>query len=224
MRVINTDGRRTTPVPGLVRPFVEAVNVGQVGVLAGRRPRRTAIVKRAVSGPVRVSSGGLEGDEQADLSVHGGCDKAVHAYAIEDIRYWEAEFDCTLGAGAFGENLTLRGMDPNAAVIGERWTVGTTLLEVSQPRFTCATLGVRVGDPSFVRRFANGGRPGVYLRVLQEGLVRAGDPVEVVLRPAHGVTARLVFDAALDHALATRALDAAELPADLRQWLEGRAR
>jgi MOSC domain-containing protein YiiM len=211
-------------VPAAAPPAVIAVNVGRASELFGRRrPRRTAIVKHAMPGPVRVRVDGLDGDEQVNRAVHGGNDKAVHAYAIEDVGFFVAQLGRPLDSAAFGENLTLRGMDLGAAVIGERWAVGTTILEVSQPRYPCATLGVRLNDPSFVRRFARAGRPGVYLRVLRDGVIRAGDLVDVITRPVHGVTARLVFDAALDHTLAAQALAAEQLPADLRAWLERRA-
>jgi len=163
------------------------------------------------------------GDDQADRTVHGGPDKAVYAYAIEETRIWEEELGRELGAGAFGENLTTEGVDVSGAVIGERWRVGTTLLEVVQPRFPCFKLGLKMGDPGFVRTFARGSRPGVYLRILEEGELAAGDPVSIEGRPDHGVTSRLVYDAILvDEDLIPQALRAPELIPSLVEALGGR--
>jgi MOSC domain-containing protein YiiM len=167
----------------------------------------------------------LRGDDQADRSVHGGPDKAVYAYGAEDAEAWEAELGRVLGPGAFGENLTVRGLPVSEAVIGERWAVGSTLLEVAQPRLPCFKLGIRMGDPGFLKRFARSGRPGAYLRVLREGDIGAGDPIEVVSRPSHGVTSALVARAILgERELLATALLAPELPSDMRDWLAARAK
>jgi len=169
---------------------------------------------------VLVRGVNLDGDEQADRSVHGGPDKAVYAYAIEETRAWEAEVGRELGPGAFGENLTTEGIDVSGALLGERWQVGTTLLEVVQPRLPCFKLGLRMNDPSFVRRFAHASRPGAYLRIVQEGDLGAGDTVAVDTGalPEHGVTLRLVFDALLvDHSLIPQALEAPQLIPSLRE-------
>src|SRR5206468_10119288 len=96
----------------------------------------------------------LVGDEQADGAVHGGPHKAVYAYAIEDVRLWEQELGRSLGEAAFGQNLTTEGIDVSGAVIGERWLVGTTLLEVAQPRLPCYKLALRIGEPGHVKTFA----------------------------------------------------------------------
>lgn len=199
-----------------------SVNVGlPEDVDTGRRVVSTAIWKQPVAGRVEVRGVNLAGDAQADLTVHGGRDKAVYAYAIEETREWEAEAGRDLGAGAFGENLTTVGVDVSGAVIGERWRVGSTLLEVVQPRFPCFKLGIRLGDPLWVRRFAHGSRPGAYLRIVEEGDLGAGDAVAVEDRPAHGVTSRLVFDAILiDHSLIPRALEAPDLIPSLRAMMD----
>ena len=155
-----------------------AVSTGgprQVAVRRGR-PFMSAISKEPVAGRVAAGPEGLDGDEQADLRVHGGPDKAVYAYAEEDTAWWEAELGRPLGPGAFGENLTVAGLDVTGAVIGERWRVGTTELEVCQPRQPCSKLGIRFGDPRMVKRFAQVARPGAYLRVLVPGQLGAGDP------------------------------------------------
>jgi MOSC domain-containing protein YiiM len=204
-------------------PRLLSVNVGRPkDVDTGQRVVSTAIWKQPVEGRVEVRGVNLAGDDQADRTVHGGRDKAVYAYAIEETRQWEAEVGRQLGAGAFGENLTTAGVDVSGAVIGERWRVGSTLLEVVQPRFPCFKLGVRMDNPLFVRRFAHGSRPGVYLRIVEEGDLGAGDAVEVETesRPAHGVTSRLVFDAVLvDHSLIPQALEAPQLIPSLREWM-----
>jgi MOSC domain-containing protein YiiM len=202
-----------------------SVNVGRPRTVPrGRRTARTAIWKAPVDGRVAVRGVNVDGDEQADRRVHGGPDKAVYAYAREDTAWWETELGAALGPGAFGENLTLAGVDATGALIGERWAIGTTLLEVCQPRFPCFKLGLRFGDPRMVRRFARAGRPGAYLRIVREGELGAGDAVELVDRPDHGVTIALVNDAVLhDRALVPRILDAPQLAASLRKWAEEEA-
>jgi MOSC domain-containing protein YiiM len=205
---------------------VEAVNVGLPRtVQVDGPPVLTAIWKTPVEGRVPLRGVNLRGDDQADRSVHGGPDKAVYAYAAEDIEWWESELGEPLGHAPFGENLTVRGIPVSDAVIGERWAIGSALLEVAQPRLPCFKLGLRIGDPRFPRRFAEAGRPGAYLRVVREGLVGAGDPIEVVSRPAHGVTTALVARAILrEPELLPAALRASQLPAELHAWLGRRAR
>jgi MOSC domain-containing protein YiiM len=184
----------------------------------------TAIWKHPVEGRVPLRGVNLRGDDQADRSVHGGPDKAVYAYADEDTRLWEAELGRSLGDAPFGENLTVGGMPVSEAVIGERWAVGSALLEVAQPRLPCFKLGLRMGDPRFLKRFADAARPGAYLRVVEEGDIAAGDPIEVVSRPAHGVTSALVSRAVLgERGVLGEALRAPELADDLRGWLVKRA-
>jgi MOSC domain-containing protein YiiM len=201
------------------------VNVGKPkAVKVNGHTVLTAIWKRPVDGRVPVRGVNLRGDDQADRTVHGGPDKAVYAYAAEDTESWEAELGVALGPGAFGENLTVRGLPVSEAVIGERWAVGSALLEVAQPRLPCFKLGVRMGDPRFPKRFAAAGRPGAYLRVIREGEIGAGDPIHVVARPAHGVTSALVSRAILrEPQLLAAAQQAPELPADLRAWIGERA-
>ena len=206
---------------------VLSVNVGRPRpVHTGRRVVTTAIWKAPVEGRVAVRGINVDGDEQADRSVHGGPDKAVYAYAIEETREWEAELGRELGPGAFGENLTLAGIDVSGALLGERWRVGTTLLEIVQPRLPCFKLGLRMGDPSFVRRFGRASRPGAYLRIVEEGELGAGDAVEVDFEtlPDHGVTLRLVSDAILlDRGLIPQVLAAPQLIPSLREWMTATA-
>jgi MOSC domain-containing protein YiiM len=200
-----------------------SVNVGlPKAVDTGRRIVETAIWKVPVEGRVKVRHDNLEGDRQADLTVHGGPDKAVYAYAIEETRRWEEELGRELGPGAFGENLTTEGVDVSGALLGERWRVGTTLLEVVQPRLPCFKLGLRMGDPLFVRRFALASRPGAYLRIVEEGELGAGDAIAVQRDEGqeHGVSVRLVSDAILvDRSLIPRALAAPQLIPKLREQM-----
>jgi len=156
-------------------------DAGSVGV--------TAIDKRPVEGRVRVRPYGLHADVQADRKDHGGLDQAVYAYAQEDAEVWAAELGYEVTPGLFGENLRTRGVEASRAVVGERWRIGTALLEVTQPRTPCQTFARRLGSPPrWVRRFTEANRTGAYLRVLENGDLGAGDAVEVVHRPAHGVT------------------------------------
>jgi len=155
-------------------------DAGTVGV--------TAIDKRPVDGRVKVRPLGLYADVQADRANHGGRDQAVYAYAQEDADFWSAELGREVTPGLFGENLRTRGLDVNHAVIGEQWRVGSALLEVTQPRVPCQTFGRRLGEQRWVRRFTQANRTGAYLRVIENGELGAGDTVDVVHRPAHGVT------------------------------------
>jgi MOSC domain-containing protein YiiM len=204
---------------------VESVNVGAArAVEVNGHTVMTAIWKSPVEGRVALRGVNLHGDDQADRTVHGGPDKAVYAYAVEDTAWWEAQLAVPLGAGAFGENLTVRGIPVSEAVIGERWAVGSALLEVAQPRLPCFKLGLRMGDPRFLKRFAAAGRPGAYLRVVNEGGIGAGDLIAVVSRPEHGVTSALVSRALLrEPQLLTAALQAPELADGLRSWIQEQA-
>lgn len=200
---------------------VLSVNVGKPRSYERSRGKvTTAIWKTPVSGRVRTIGVNLEGDEQADRVNHGGWNKAIYAYAADDLRYWEEQLGHTLGPGSMGENLTTSGIDPNEALIGERWAIGTTLLEVSEPRSPCYRLGIRHGDPTLPRRFIAAQRPGTYLRIIQQGDIGAGDRIEVIERPDHTVTVRLAFQAWLiDHSLAPRLRAAPQLSDAWKAWI-----
>ena len=163
--------------------------------LPGRRPGRSGIEKRPVAGRVAVSELGLDGDVQVNRKYHGGEGQAVYAYAQEDADWWSAELDRELPAGRFGENLRTTGVDLTGAVLGERWRVGTALFEVTACRIPCANFERFWGVPRLVKRFTARGASGAYLRVLETWDVGAGDVVEVVARPDHGVTVGLLFRA-----------------------------
>jgi MOSC domain-containing protein YiiM len=190
-------------------PRILSVNVGSPrDVRVGERVIRTAIWKEPVAGRVALRGVNLAGDDQADRSVHGGRDKAVYAYGAE------------LGPAAFGENLTTAGVDLSQARIGERWAVGSALLEVRQSRLPCFKLGLRMGDLGFVRAFAKAERPGAYLAIVREGEIGAGDTIEVVHRPDHGVTMALMHRAILhDHDLLPGLLAAPELMPEWRAYV-----
>jgi MOSC domain-containing protein YiiM len=174
---------------------VVSVNVGRPTPLAtGSRVIESAIVKAPVEGPVAVRGVNLEGDDQADRSVHGGPDQAVYAYASEDIAFWSDVTGLDLGPGAFGENLTTAGIDVSGVRIGERWRIGTVELRVTGPRIPCFKLEARIGVRGFQKQFLHAGRPGAYFAIAEEGELRAGDAVEVVHRPEHDVTPRLIVE------------------------------
>jgi MOSC domain-containing protein YiiM len=206
------------------RAFVVSVHVGRPQTVQTQRAAvTTAIWKNPVEGRVAVRGVNLDGDDQADRSVHGGPDKAVYAYAREEVRAWENELGRDLGEAAFGQNLTTQGIDVSGALIGEQWSVGSTLFEVAQPRLPCFKLGLRIGTPGFVKQFAQASRPGAYLRIIEEGDIGEQDRIEVIRRPDHGITSRMVFDAILrDHALIPTVVRAHQLPTELRSWLTDR--
>ena len=203
---------------------VLSVNVAQMREVERRgRLVRTGIWKLPVEGAIEVRGVNVEGDDQADRKVHGGVDKAVYSYAREDIDWWEAELGQDLPNGVFGENLTVSGLDLGEALIGERWRIGSAVLEVSEPRFPCWKLGARFGDPKMVKRFAAARRPGAYLRILTEGRLAAGDPIEVVSRPAHELTIAVFAHAYLEDRSQLPRLLIPEVSRDWREWVAERA-
>ena len=175
--------------------YLEAVSIG-TSRPAGRGSGRTAIDKHPVDGVARIDPLGVDGDEVADRKHHGGIDQAVYAFAREDYAHWEAELGRPLAAGAFGENLTTVGLDVQGARIGERWRVGGSLLEVTDVRIPCATFADFIDEPHWVRRFTEHGVPGAYLRVIEPGEVRAGDPITLAEARPHDLTVGYAFRAA----------------------------
>jgi MOSC domain-containing protein YiiM len=149
----------------------------------------TAIDKRPVERPLRIRALGVHGDVQADRKYHGGADQAVYAYAEEDAAWFAQDLGREIPPGLFGENLRTRGVDVTGAVIGERWRIGEkVVLEVTSPRTPCGVFERRMGVRGWQRRFDEHGAPGAYFRVIRAGDVQAGDVIEIVDRPAHGVT------------------------------------
>jgi MOSC domain-containing protein YiiM len=142
----------------------------------------TAIYKLPVTGPVMVRKLNIDGDQQGDLTVHGGIDKAVYCYPSEHYETWSAELKRALDRGTFGENLTVAGFLEDLLHIDDVIEVGSAVLQVSQPRYPCFKLGHKMGDQRFLRRFQQSERSGFYCRVLQEGMIEAGDVMQVVRR------------------------------------------
>lgn len=186
---------------------VLSVNRGRAGhpdVAAAEDGELTGIDKRPVAGPVRVAApgprgtggSGLAGDAICDLRHHGGDDQAVYAYAREDLDAWEAVLGRALRNGGFGENLTTAGVDVSGALVGERWRVGReVVLDVSASRIPCRKFATWLGENGWVKRFTAAAVPGAFLRVIEPGEVRAGDPIEILHRPDHEVTVSFLFRA-----------------------------
>jgi MOSC domain-containing protein YiiM len=149
----------------------------------------TGIFKEPVEGTVKVRSLNLDGDRQADLTVHGGRDKAVYAYAVEHYDFWRKELpDMSLPFGMFGENLTTEGLFEKEVNIGDRLRIGTVLFEVTQPRMPCYKLGIKFGRDDILKKFLKSERSGIYFAVLEEGEIKAGDEIEFVSRDEHQIT------------------------------------
>ena len=203
---------------------VVSVNVGQVRTVEHHdRMVPTGIFKVPVDGRVATRGVNLVGDDQADRRAHGGPERALYAYAAEDLDWWSEQLGVEVPPGSMGENLTVRGIDVTNALAGERWRAGSVLVEVTSPRVPCFKLGIRMGDGRFPQRFAEARRPGAYLRIVEHGDVGAGDEVVVVHRPSHAVTVGLVATAYHDdHSLAPRLLEAPELASGWRAWAEER--
>jgi MOSC domain-containing protein YiiM len=198
------------------------LNSVQIGTIATRgrpeaddplaRPWTSAIFKTPVQGPVRVGRLGIEGDQQADLEHHGGLDKAVLAYAASHYELWREELSqLDFASGGFGENLTIEGLDEQTVCIGDVWSVGEALLEVSQPRQPCWKLGRRWRLKELAALVVENGRTGWYLRVLREGVICAGQELRLIERRhpewsvarAHDVMHRRQDDAAMSRELAS---------------------
>src|SRR3954468_6527642 len=169
---------------------VLSLNVGLPREVEWRNePVNTAIHKAPVPGPVQVRRLNFDGDRQADLSVHGGPDKAVYVYPSEHYPFWKEELPgVALPWGAFGENLTVEGMDETAIRVGDVLRVGTAEFRVTQPRLPCYKLNTRFQRPDMVKRFLRSGRTGFYLAVIKEGEVAAGDWIDLIPTEEPAVT------------------------------------
>jgi MOSC domain-containing protein YiiM len=206
-------------------PHILSVNVARMRLIQlGGQTVKTGIYKYPVEGRVELRDDQVGADRQGDYTVHGGRDKAVYSYSREDYEWWAAEHGLDVPPGLFGENLTTGGVELNGLEVGQRWRVGTAELEVSEPRFPCSKLGHKMEDPHFVKAFAKALRPGAYLRIVTEGKLGAGDEIEVLSTPGHGVTIELFARAVLgEPELAPRMLEAPALSASWREWAEDRA-
>lgn len=199
---------------------VLSVNVGTPREFEYKnRNAKSAIWKSPVTGRIAARGLNLDGDDQADRVAHGGYDKAVYAYAIEDIAWWEQQVGQTIHYGVFGENVTTHGISVNEALVGERWEVGTTILEVSEPRIPCWRLGVRMEDKTFPRQFTQALRPGSYLRIIVEGDIGANDEINVIAKPDHDLSVRDVFRIFTHNREEfARILEVEQMSADWKRW------
>ena len=194
--------------------YVASINIGQPQVASWAGIGRTSIDKVSISGPVEVHSLGIAGDQVSDLRHHGGVDQAVYAFAREDLDRWGEVLGQPIRDGQFGENLTTAGIDVNQALIGEQWRIGTVLLEITDVRIPCNVFKNWMGESGYdklawVKRFTAEGRPGPYLRVLEEGTLQAGDELHVLRRPDHGVSVSAYFQAQTTNRAALAELKAA---------------
>ena len=205
-----------------------SVNVGRPqDIIAGGKTVRTSIWKNPVQGRVHVSTLNLDGDQQSDLSVHGGVDKAVYLYPSEHYSYWRTQLpDLDLPWGAFGENFTTEGLLEETVHIGDRLRIGSAHFVVTQPRMPCFKLGIRFNRPDIVKRFLQSGRAGFYLAVLAEGEVTAGDSIELLARDENGITVADVISLyrtdATNQELLRRATELASLPKAWRDYFRKR--
>jgi MOSC domain-containing protein YiiM len=179
----------------------------------------TGIYKSAVEGPVSLRRLNLDGDRQADLSVHGGTHKAVYCYPHEHYAWWMNELGAELQFGAFGENLTTHGLDETSVHIGDRFSIGTAAVVVTQPRLPCYKLGIKFQSDAMVKRFLASRRSGFYLAVQREGQVAAGNEMTRLERDPNGVSIRDIMHLYLkntfgdaDAAMARRAIEVPALP------------
>jgi MOSC domain-containing protein YiiM len=210
---------------------VRSINIGTpVDAEWAGNLRRTAIAKTQVTGPVDVGRLGVAGDEIADTENHGGIYQAVYAFAREDLDIWSSRLDRRLPDGMFGENVTTEGIDVNAALVGEQWRIGTTVVQVASVRIPCVVFQNYLrehgyGTDKWIKRFTQEARPGPYLQVVREGQVSVGDAIEVVHRPDHGITVTTLFKAlTTDRQLLPSLLDAGDdLIPEVRKAAEAHA-
>jgi MOSC domain-containing protein YiiM len=185
--------------------YLESINIGRLETLHHNgKSLSTGICKYPVSGPVSVEELGLRGDVIVDSEHHGGPDQAIYAYSAEDYDWWAGETGRDYPPGLFGENLTIRGMPPDMNV-GDRFLIGELVLEATAPRIPCNTFTARMQDSSTGHTFREAERPGVYFRVLNGGVIEAGDPVTYVANQSSKVSILELFrfNYALRHEAAT---------------------
>jgi MOSC domain-containing protein YiiM len=201
-----------------------SVNVGHPReVIWKGRPVTTAIFKEPIQDRILLRTLNLEGDRQADLSVHGGANKAVYVYPAEHYDYWRSELSGRdLPWGSFGENFTTTGLLEEAVHIGDRFCIGSAEVVVTQPRLPCYKLGIKFGQADMVKRFSNSRRTGFYVAVRKEGEVGAGDAIQLLGRDAHQITVADVTGLYLrddeDLAKMRRALQVESLPEGWRTY------
>lgn len=206
---------------------VLSLNVGRAVAVPYRgKTVRTGIFKAPAEGRLHLGPQGFEGDEQADLNVHGGVEKAAYIYSADAYAWWSSELGHALAPAEFGENLTVTGLGDDVVNVGDHLRVGEALVEVTGPREPCYKLGIRMGDHRFPARFRAAGRTGFYVRVIAPGSVGAGDRVERVFADPHRLTIaevhRLYADRGTDAAGLRRAAAVPALPEGWRTWFEAR--
>ena len=205
-----------------------ALSVGRPTEVMWRgQPVLTSIFKTPVDHRVRVEPENLAGDQQSDLTVHGGPDKAVYVYPVEHYPFWERELgEPELGWGAFGENFTTEGLLESEVMIGDRFAIGSAVFMVTQPRMPCFKLGIRFGRADMVKRFHRSGRNGFYLAVVTPGEVGRGDPIERIARDGGGLTvadvAALYGSGEKNGELLERAIEHPALPMSWRSYFQER--
>jgi MOSC domain-containing protein YiiM len=204
---------------------VLSINVARPRIIISQGQRiSTGIFKQPVEGPVMLRRLNLDGDRQADLSVHGGPAKAVYAYPSEHYPLWQKELpDMDLPYGMFGENFTTEGLNEDNTNIGDRFRIGEAVVMVTQPREPCFKLAAKFGRDDIIKNFLESGRSGFYLAVVEEGMIESGQTIERIYRDENGVTVgdmnRLYLHGASDAALVRRALRVEALPSGYRDYL-----
>lgn len=207
---------------------IVSLNIGRPRlVMRNGDPVSTAIFKEPIAGRVPLRTLNLDGDRQADLSVHGGPTKAVYVYPSEHYLYWRQELpEMELPWGMFGENFTTEGLSEAETNIGDKFAVGTAIVMVTEPRMPCYKLGIRFGRTDIIRRFLASGRSGFYLAVLQEGEVGVGDSIELIERHQSGIkvsdVTRLYVSHGADTGLLRRAAELEPLPESWRAYFQAR--
>jgi MOSC domain-containing protein YiiM len=204
-----------------------SVNVGQPRIIGATRwgkPIQSGIVKQPVTASsIILDTLNLDGDRQADLTVHGGRDKAVYAYSVEHLPLWNDELGTDFGPGTFGENLSTMGWLEDEVCIGDVWAWGEARLQVCQPRSPCYKLATITGRPDLLKRLVRTGRTGWYLRVLQPAIVPVAGPIQVIERDPAGISVlqahRASLPGALDRAEVEAVARVEALAADWRHWL-----
>jgi MOSC domain-containing protein YiiM len=209
---------------------IQSVNVGLPRTVEWHgRTVTTGIFKEAVAGPVQLDLLNFDGDRQADLTVHGGPDKAVYAYDTAHYAVWQEQLTRSdWSPGLFGENLTTSGLLEPAVRIGDLFRIGTAVLRAVQPRFPCYKVNIRFDDPGMVRHFTQVGRPGIYFRVIEAGAVQVGDPIELIEAADTDITIQTVADIVTsrqaDAQLLDRVLELPHLPVMLKRQLGSQQR
>ncbi len=204
---------------------VISVNVGLPReVIWKGKPVSTGIFKEPVEGRIRLRSLNFDGDRQADLTVHGGKDKAVYAYPVEHYAYWRQKRpDEELPWGAFGENLTVEGLSETTVNIGDCFRIGSAEVMVTQPRFPCFKLNLKFERDDMVKQFLNSRLSGIYFSVMHEGEIGAGDEIELIHQDEHNVTIAdivQIYVREADEALVRRAVQVPALAAGLRNYFQ----